>query len=146
MLRGDARAKVLTIDGWMALGANVPPKERRGLVLVDPPYEDGRRFFALTGGARRRHRKWPTGIYLLWYPIKEPRRARRAGTAAARLGVAKVLRCEITLGPPSLDMGLVGSGLIVVNPPYTLGARAADSPAGAGRRCSLPAPPTGSTG
>jgi 23S rRNA (adenine2030-N6)-methyltransferase len=119
-LRGDRRAKVLTIDGWMALNANVPPKERRGLVLVDPPYEETADFTRLPAALADAHQKWPTGIYLMWYPIK----ARAAPDALARrlrkLGVPKLLRCEITLGLPRGDVGLVGSGLIVVNPPYTL--------------------------
>jgi 23S rRNA (adenine2030-N6)-methyltransferase len=119
-LRGDRRAKVLTIDGWMALNANVPPKERRGLVLIDPPYEETADFMRLAAALAEAHRKWPTGLYLMWYPIKE----RAAPDALARrlrkLGVLKVLRCEITLGPPRGDIGLVGSGLVVVNPPYTL--------------------------
>src|SRR5208282_2317647 len=70
-LRGDARAKVLAIDGWTALGAYVPPKERRGLVLIDPPFEDATDFTRLSGALAAAHRKWPTGIYMLWYPIKE---------------------------------------------------------------------------
>ena len=97
-LRGDPRAKVLTIDGWMAVNANVPPKERRGLVLIDPPYEDAGDFMRLSDALGDAHRKWPTGIYMLWYPIKE----RDAPDALARrlrqLGVAKILRCEITRG------------------------------------------------
>jgi 23S rRNA (adenine2030-N6)-methyltransferase len=119
-LRGDRRAKVLSIDGWMALNANVPPKERRGLVLIDPPYEEAADFMRLPAALADAHRKWPTGIYLIWYPIKE----RQAPDALARrlrkLGVPKVLRCEIALGPPRGDIGLVGSGLVVVNPPYML--------------------------
>ena len=64
-----------TIDGWTALEAYVPPKERRGLVLVDPPFEAGNEFVRLSQGLAAAHRKWPTGIYLLWYPIKGRREA-----------------------------------------------------------------------
>ena len=66
------------------------------------------------------HRKWPTGIYMLWYPIKE--RAAPDGLAKRlqRLAIPRMLRCELSLGPPRADAGLVGSGLIVVNPPFTL--------------------------
>ena len=68
------------------------------------------------------HRKWATGIYLLWYPIKD----RDAPDALARrlrkLAIPGVLRCEITMGPPRADAGLVGSGLIVINPPFKLAA------------------------
>ncbi len=121
-LRGDARAKVVTLDGWTALNAYVPPKERRGLVLVDPPFEAGSDFAKLSSTLTAAYRKWPTGIYLLWYPIKE----RDAPDALARrlkkAGLRGLLRCEINLGPPRADAGLVGSGLIVVNPPFKLDA------------------------
>lgn len=121
-LRGDTRAKALAIDGWTALNANMPPKERRGVVLVDPPYEDAADFVKLPSAFAAAHRKWPTGIYMLWYPIK----ARDAADALARrlrqLAVPKVLRSELTLGRPRADAGLLGSGLIVVNPPFTLAA------------------------
>jgi 23S rRNA (adenine2030-N6)-methyltransferase len=119
-LRGDRRAKAVAIDGWTAIGAFIPPKERRGLVLVDPPFEEIADFMRLSGALAAAHRKWPTGIYILWYPIK----ARAASEALARrlrkLAIAKVLRSEIMRGPPRTDAGLVGSGLIVVNPPFTL--------------------------
>ena len=118
----DRRAKALALDGWTALGAYVPPKERRGVVLVDPPFEDAADFTRLAGAVAAAHRKWPTGIYLLWYPIKE----RDAPDALARrlrkLAMPSVLRCEITLGPPRADAGLIGSGLIVINPPFKLDA------------------------
>ena len=119
-LRGDARTKVLTIDGWTALGAMVPPKERRGVVLVDPPFEEAADFTRLSATLALMHRKWPTGIYLLWYPIKQRAAPDALARRLRRLGVAKQLRCEITLGPPRADAGLVGSGLIAVNPPFTL--------------------------
>ncbi len=121
-LRGDARAKAVAIDGWTALGAYVPPKERRGLVLIDPPFEDAADFMRLSSALAAAHRKWPTGIYLLWYPIKD----RGAPDGLARrlqtLAVPNVLRCELTLSPPRAEAGLVGSGLVVVNPPFTLEA------------------------
>jgi 23S rRNA (adenine2030-N6)-methyltransferase len=119
-LRGDARAKALAIDGWTALGAYLPPEERRGLVLVDPPFEDAADFMRLPAALAAAHRKWPTGIYMLWYPIKE--RAAPDGLAKRlqRLAIPRMLRCELSLGPPRADAGLVGSGLIVVNPPFTL--------------------------
>jgi 23S rRNA (adenine2030-N6)-methyltransferase len=119
-LRVDLRAKVLAIDGWMALNANVPPKERRGVVLLDPPYEDAADFARLPGALAEAHRKWATGIYMLWYPIKERDAPDALARRLRRSGVPKLLRCEITLGPPRADIGLVGSGLIIANPPYTL--------------------------
>jgi len=119
-LRGDARAKVLAIDGWTALGAYVPPKERRGLVLIDPPFEDPADFTRLSGELAAAHRKWPTGIYMLWYPIKDRAPPDALARRLQRLAVPKLLRCELNLGGPRLEGGLAGSGLIVVNPPFTL--------------------------
>ncbi len=119
-LHGDRRAKALAIDGWMALGAYLPPKERRGLVFIDPPFEATDDFTHLSGALAAAHGKWPTGLYMLWYPIKD----RSAPDALARrlrnLAVPKMLRSELMLGAPGAQSGLVGSGLIVVNPPFTL--------------------------
>jgi 23S rRNA (adenine2030-N6)-methyltransferase len=119
-LHGDARVKALAIDGWMALFANIPPKERRGLILIDPPYEENVEFARLSDSLVQAHRKWPSGIYLLWYPIK----ARAAPDALARrlrrLSVPKILRCEFSIAPAHADGGLAGSGLIIVNPPFAL--------------------------
>jgi len=119
-LRGDARVKVLALDGWMALSANVPPKERRGLVLIDPSYEEAADFTRLSAALGEAHRKWPTGIYMLWYPIKERDAPDALARRLRRLDVPKVLRSEIAPQPPRADAGLVGSGVIAVNPPYTL--------------------------
>ena len=119
-LRGDPRVKVLAIDGWIAINANVPPKERRGVVLIDPPYEDAFDFNRLTEALGEAHRKWPTGIFMLWYPIKERDAPDALARRLRRLGVAKVLRSEIALAPAGPDAGLAGSGLIVVNPPHAL--------------------------
>jgi 23S rRNA (adenine2030-N6)-methyltransferase len=119
-LRGDPRVKTLAIDGWIAVNANVPPKERRGLVLLDPPFEDAADFNRLSGALEQAHRKWPTGHYMLWYPIKERDAPDALARRLRRLAIPKILRCEITLGPPRADAGLVGSGLILVNPPFPL--------------------------
>jgi 23S rRNA (adenine2030-N6)-methyltransferase len=119
-LRSDQRAKALRIDGWTAAAAYVPPPERRGLVLIDPPFEEAADFTHLSNILAVAHRKWPTGIYLLWYPIKD----RGAPDALARrlrkLSVPNILRSELTIGPPRAEGGLIGSGLVVVNPPFTL--------------------------
>jgi 23S rRNA (adenine2030-N6)-methyltransferase len=122
VLHGDARAKVLALDGWTALGATVPPKERRGLVLIDPPFEEADDFTRLSGTLASLHRKWPTGIYLLWYPITDRDAADALARRLRRLAVPKILRCELVLRPPRAETGLTGSGVIVINPPFTLEA------------------------
>jgi len=115
----DRRVKVIRLDGWLALGAQVPPKERRGIVLVDPPFEEARDWTRLVTGLVKAHARWPTGLYLLWYPIKRdaPVEALHAGLAAA--GIARMLAAELVVRDPGAS-GLAGSGLVIVNAPYTL--------------------------
>ena len=118
-LAGDRCSKALTIDGWTALNAYVPPKERRGLVLIDPAYEDAGDFARLPATLAAAHRKWASGTYLVWYPIKD----RTAPDALARRlrnsAIPKILRVElsITAREPSR---LAACGLITINPPWTL--------------------------
>lgn len=116
----DHRARVVAIDGWTGLGAYVPPKERRGLVLVDPAFEQPDELARLADGLAAAHGKWATGTYLLWYPIKQ-RGEREAFVRRLRaLAIPKTLCAELTVGPPGDEERLHGSGLIVVNPPWTL--------------------------
>ena len=119
-LRRDRRAKALTLDGWTAFGAYVLPKERRGVVLVDPPFEEATDFARLSSALAAAHRKWPTGIYMLWYPIKERDAADALARRLVRTGIAGLLRCEMSVAPPRAESGLTGSGVILVNPPYRL--------------------------
>jgi len=119
-LRGDIRIKTLEIDGWTALGAYVPPKERRGLVLVDPPFEQDGDFYRLARGLAAAHRKWATGIYALWYPIKGRSEPDAFAKALRRAGIGKMLRAELMVAPLSDPTHLNGCGLILVNPPWTL--------------------------
>jgi 23S rRNA (adenine2030-N6)-methyltransferase len=126
-LRRDTQARVVDLDGWTALPAFVPPKERRGLVLIDPPYEAKDEFERLAAGFAEAFPKWPTGSYLLWYPAK----SRRATDELARqvahaIGQArppgKCLRVEFSAAPQTAGAGLTSAGLLVVNPPWTLAA------------------------
>jgi 23S rRNA (adenine2030-N6)-methyltransferase len=118
-LRGDRRAKAVRIDGWTALAAYVPPKERRGAMLIDPPFEAAGEFTRIAEGLARAHRKWPTGIYLLWYPIKDPVETDAFARRLANLDIPKMLRAEVAVAPSHPDR-LSGSGLIIVNPPWLL--------------------------
>jgi 23S rRNA (adenine2030-N6)-methyltransferase len=120
-LRGDTRLKAVAIDGWTALAAYVPPKERRGVVLIDPPFEAPDDFARLVTGLTAAHRKWPTGVYLLWYPIKDRSEPDALARRLQRTGIPKLLRAEIDLASSSRSLErLQGSGLIIVNPPWTL--------------------------
>jgi 23S rRNA (adenine2030-N6)-methyltransferase len=119
----DRRVKPIAIDGWTALNAYVPPKERRGLVLIDPPFEQGGDFSRLAQGLELAHHKWASGTYLLWYPIKAREEPDALARRLRRSGIGKVLRAEISIAPriaPPAESRLAGCGLIVVNPPWTL--------------------------
>jgi 23S rRNA (adenine2030-N6)-methyltransferase len=119
-LRGDSRVKTIEIDGWTALSAYVPPPERRGLVLVDPPFEQDADFHRLSHMLSLAHRKWATGIYALWYPIKGRGETEALAKRLSRLGIAKILRAELIVSSVSDSTRLNGSGLVLVNPPWTL--------------------------
>ena len=119
-LRGDTRIKTIEIDGWAALTAYLPPSERRGLVLVDPPFEDDGDFHRLSHGLALANRKWATGVYALWYPIKDRGEPDALAKRLRRLGPAKILRAELNVAPLSDPARLNGCGLILVNPPWTL--------------------------
>jgi 23S rRNA (adenine2030-N6)-methyltransferase len=119
-LRRDARARAVAIDGWTALNAYVPPKERRGLVLIDPPYEHKDEFSRLADALVLAHRKWATGVFLLWYPIKDRAGPDLLAATLRRSAIPKILRAELEWPPADLAGRLGGSGLVVVNPPWRL--------------------------
>jgi 23S rRNA (adenine2030-N6)-methyltransferase len=121
-MRGDARIKVVTIDGWTALSAYLPPKERRGAVLIDPPFEQPGEFARLADGLALARRKWATGTYLAWYPIKDRREADAFCRTIVRADIPNVLRAELTVAPDRAAARLAGTGLVVINPPWTLEA------------------------
>lgn len=119
-LRMIPQAKVTAIDGWIALKAYVPPKERRGLLIVDPPFEQRDDFARLADGVVGAYRKWPTGIYLLWYPIKSHDGPDRLAKTLRAAAICKCLRIEMTVRSRDMNGGLGACGLIVINPPWRL--------------------------
>lgn len=118
------QAKAIEIDGWVALKAYVPPNERRGLVVLDPPYEAPDDFARLAAGLAAAWRKWPTGIYLAWYPIKCRGGPDALARAVRRDGIEKALRLEMMVAAPDPDGRLAGCGLLIVNPPWLLPSEA----------------------
>jgi 23S rRNA (adenine2030-N6)-methyltransferase len=124
-LRRDPQARVVDLDGWLALPAFVPPNERRGVVLIDPPFEAKDEFERLAEGFAATFAKWPTGTYLLWYPAKSRRATDQlarhvAEVAASAKPPGKCLRLEFSVAPQTADSGLASTGLLIVNPPWTL--------------------------
>lgn len=129
-LGGDRRVRISAIDGYAALAAFAPPRERRGLVLVDPPCEATDEWDRMETALRQAHRKWATGVYVLWYPVKDPAAAASLAERLRDGGTAKVLRLELLVEAVPRrgahdTLALIGCGLIVVNPPYVLEAEAA---------------------
>lgn len=121
----DPVAKVLTIDGWSALKAVLPPKERRGVVLIDPPFEEPGEFQRLVEGLEAAHRRFATGTVILWYPIKDVRVVQSFYRDAVALGIPKLLVAELFVRPPQSEGELAGTGLLILNPPFTLEAKLA---------------------
>ena len=119
---GDFQVRVIELDGWLALGAHLPPKEKRGLVLIDPPFEEVGEFERMVDGLSRAYRRWPGGTYALWYPIKDRRAVSRFREMLAEAGVPKILDLAFSVRAPSHEPRLDGCGLVVVNPPYTFEA------------------------
>ena len=117
LFAGDRQVKVIALDGWNALGAFVPPKERRGLVLIDPPFEERDEFDRLLAGLVKAHRRWPSGIYALWYPVKDLAATKRFRAGLAEAGLPRLLRAELTIRKRTPDL-FSGTGLVIANPPW----------------------------
>jgi 23S rRNA (adenine2030-N6)-methyltransferase len=116
----DRRVKVMEFDGWVALKSLLPPRERRGIVLIDPPFEEDRELARLADGLAQGLRRFATGVYLAWYPIKDPKPVARLHAEVAAIAGARLLTVELMLRRPAAADRLNGCGLIVANPPHTL--------------------------
>jgi 23S rRNA (adenine2030-N6)-methyltransferase len=115
---GDRQVRVVELDGWLALGSFVPPKERRGLVLIDPPFEAADEFDRLASTFEKAFRRWPTGIYALWYPVKHLVAIDTFRERLAASGIPKLLRAELTVRARATPSLFNGAGLILCNAPW----------------------------
>jgi 23S rRNA (adenine2030-N6)-methyltransferase len=124
----DPRLSIVGTDGYVALNAYCPPKERRGLVLIDPSFESPDELKRVEEALARAIRKWPTGIYVAWRPIRETKADARFLNAVAAIGAPNILRLELDVGPSEAGVHgqepLARAGLLVVNPRHTLFAEA----------------------
>lgn len=116
--RGDPQVGVHMRDGYEGLKAFLPPAERRGLVLIDPPFERPDEFAAMLAGFKVAHARWPTGVYALWYPIKSAAAVGKLHGALMQSQIRRILCAELYARAGVADDALAGSGMIVVNPPY----------------------------
>jgi 23S rRNA (adenine2030-N6)-methyltransferase len=116
----DGQVKVTELDGWVALKAQLPPKERRGVVLIDPPFEAPGEFARLVRALHEGQRRFATGVYLLWYPIKDRRALDRFKRDLAETGIARLITTEVWIRSGSDPELLNGTGLVILNPPFEL--------------------------
>ncbi len=121
---GDVQVKTIELDGWLALGAHVPPKEKRGLVLIDPPFERTDEIETIVEQLQRAHARWPGGIYAVWYPLKRPAQYGRFHDLLRGSGIPNIVAADFWREPFGPDEPLVGTGFVVVNPPFTFAEEA----------------------
>ncbi len=107
-------------DGYQALTALLPPPERRGLVLIDPSFESRTEFADMALALRRAHRRFATGHYMLWYPIKAPGLVESFHQSLMDAAIPRILRVALTVRSTTVANGMAGAGLILVNPPWRL--------------------------
>jgi len=117
-LRRRRGASVVHGDGYAALKTYLPPREQRGLVLIDPPYESEREFADVVRALAFGLQRWPMGVFAIWYPIKAGSDVRRFHSALQESGLRKLLRLELRVRPASSPLGLNGSGMLIANPPW----------------------------
>lgn len=120
-LSGYKNVKVMGVDGYVAEKAVLPPKERRGVVLIDPPFEEPGEFNRLFQGVRQGVKRFATGTFLIWYPIKDPRPVMAFKRELSGLGLPKLTAVEFYRQAPKDVERLNGHGLVMLNAPYTLG-------------------------
>ncbi len=111
---------VIEGDGYAALKAQLPPRENRGLVLIDPPYESDLEFDTVLASLELAHERWPTGMFCIWYPLTDRAGPTRFHRGLERSGIRKILDVSLRILPPDAQVGMSGAGLTIVNPPWML--------------------------
>jgi 23S rRNA (adenine2030-N6)-methyltransferase len=118
-LRGSRGITINEADAWAALTGLLPPKENRGLVFIDPPYEQPDEYVQVARALRLAHTRWRNGLYLVWYPIKARRPVEKLHEAVRALGT-EALAIEFLTLPEDVPQRLNGSGVLLINPPWKL--------------------------
>ena len=107
-------------DGFQQVKATLPPKERRGLVLIDPPYELKEDYDLVVKAIEEGYKRFATGVYAIWYPVVLRQQTKRIVKGLEATGIHKILQIELAVRPDSDQRGMTASGMIVVNPPWML--------------------------
>ena len=117
------QVSVLESDGYAALKAQLPPRENRGLVLIDPTYESDLEFDRVLAALETGHERWPTGTFCVWYPLTDRAGPLRFRQDILRSGIRRVLDVTLSVLPADAQVGMSGAGLMIVNPPWLLDER-----------------------
>lgn len=115
-------SRIENSDAYAGFKAMLPPLVKRGLVLIDPPYELKTEYQDLVAGLLEAYKRWPQATYAIWYPVIERSAAEAFIAAIVATGIKNQLRIEFNLHADSSGHGMTGSGMLVINPPYTLAA------------------------
>lgn len=126
-MRGDRRVRVMHEDGFKQGVSLLPPRERRGFILIDPPYEIKSDYETAVRTLIKAYRRFATGAYALWYPVVERSRIEQMAMMLRTSKIRNVQLFELALSPDSQGFGMTASGMVVVNPPWTLKAEMAEA-------------------
>ncbi|EGQ8324976.1 23S rRNA (adenine(2030)-N(6))-methyltransferase RlmJ [Vibrio cholerae] len=116
----DRQVSIYKEDGFARLKASLPPQERRGLVLIDPPYELAKEYRDVVRAIAQSYKRWATGIYAIWYPVVNRCDIDDMLQGLQGLEIRKILQIELGVAPDTNERGMTASGMIVINPPWTL--------------------------
>ncbi|TRX55191.1 23S rRNA (adenine(2030)-N(6))-methyltransferase RlmJ [Thalassomonas sp. M1454] len=119
-IRQSRRVKVKQEDGFAGLLSIVPPISRRAFVLIDPPYEIKTDYDKVFRTVAKAHKKFPTGTYAIWYPVVDRVRIDKLENSFIKSGIKDIQRFELGLSADTDERGMTSSGMIVINPPWTL--------------------------
>ncbi|MGF1738078.1 23S rRNA (adenine(2030)-N(6))-methyltransferase RlmJ [Photobacterium satsumensis] len=118
--RGDSQVRIYKEDAFARLKGSLPPKERRGVVLIDPPYELKHEYMDVVKAIKESHKRWATGTYAIWYPVVYRENIDKMLKGLEDLGIRKILQIELGVEPDTEERGMTASGMIVINPPWKL--------------------------
>lgn len=116
----DDRARLTRADGYQQLKSKLPPLSRRGLILIDPPYEMKSDYQAVVQGIQEGYKRFGTGVFALWYPVVLRQQIKRMFNELQATGIRRILQIELGVRPDSDRFGMTASGMIVINPPWKL--------------------------
>ncbi|AUX71174.1 23S rRNA (adenine(2030)-N(6))-methyltransferase RlmJ [Erwinia pyrifoliae] len=116
----DDRARTERADGYQQLKSKLPPPSRRGLILIDPPYEMKSDYQDVVKGIQEGYKRFNTGVFALWYPVVLRQQIKRMCNELEATGIRRILQIELAVRPDSDRRGMTASGMIVINPPWKL--------------------------